>query len=100
MATIDLTDATVTIGGVDLGGFAGSIGFELDPWQEQALQSVYDLPDGTLPLHGFRWTSRGHASPGQYEAIMGMVEYWRHAKQRRVRRMHAAYGRRRGRGRW
>lgn len=99
MATIDLTDATVTISGVDLTGFASRVGFDLDPWQEQALQSVYDRPNGTL-LSGFRWTSRGRVSPGTYEAITAVFDHWRDAKRRRIRRMHAAYGRRHGRGRW
>lgn len=100
MATIDLTDATVTISGVDLSSYASSVGFDLDPWQEQMLRRVEGLPNGTLPLFGFRWVSRGYAPPGVYEAVVALIGASRAARRRRIRRMHAAYGRRRGPGRW
>lgn len=90
MATIDLTDATVTIGGVDLTGFASRVGFDLDPWQEQAMVRSFAVrPDFTMRFQG----TVDAVSPGAYRALLGRTHP-------RLRRMHAAYGRRRGRGRW
>lgn len=99
--TIHLTGATISIGGTDVTSYVQSVSIPLDPWQESMLQRVYDLPDGRLRLTGpWAMTTRGRLAPGTWEAIEALWEHWRLSKRHRVRRMHAAYGRRRGRGRW
>lgn len=85
MATIELTGATVSIGGTKLSDYASTVSFE--PEHEAALeQRIAMLPSFTMSF-------RGKLDPHVYRALFGR----QHA---RIRRMRAAYGRRRGRGRW
>lgn len=90
MATIDLTDATITIGGVDVSGYVQSISIPLE-------REIEELAERWVPaLNGFTLYFRGKADavhPRTYRTLLGRTHP-------RVRRMHTAYGRRRGRGRW
>ena len=88
MDTIDLTDATVTIGGVNVSGFVRGITFADE--HTQALETrIAMLPSFTMRFRG----TVDAVHPRTYRTLLGR-------QHPRVRRMHAAYGRRRGRGCW
>lgn len=89
MATITMGEgSTVWINGVDVSSYVHGIGIALDPWQEQLLQRVYALPSLNLRFRG-----RYDPKPRSHRALF-------RRNHPRIRRMHAAYGRRHGRGRW
>jgi hypothetical protein len=85
---IELGEATtVKIGGVDVTGYlAGSVTLATSQHYDDVAVGGFGLTPIRIKMHG-ALTSVG------YRVIFGRTHP-------RIRRMHSAYGRRRGRGRW
>lgn len=79
---------SITFGGVDVTPMIDTGKSIVMHWVDPAetYPSTYDMKPITLRL-------KGRATPALYRMLLGRTHP-------RIRRMHSAYGRRRGRGRW
>jgi hypothetical protein len=53
--TMELSTAQIKIGGVDISGFASTVGVELDPWQVEVLENALEQRPGGLVDWQYTW---------------------------------------------
>lgn len=109
MATMRLDNATISIGSVDLSAYASTV--ELDLADEPAesgwaTDRIAGLQDGSLTFSGY-WDGPSLLPDLPVEQTITVTVPWHVARRwvtlmqqrqrARIRRMHAAYGRRHGR---
>lgn len=114
MATLDLTGATVTVGGVALSSYATDVKLPIDPepgdsgWATERLAA---LNSGSLSVDfAGHWDGPPLFPDLPVERTITVTVPWHIARRwlaqlelrrrTRIRRMHAAYRRRHGRGGW
>jgi hypothetical protein len=92
MATLHFDEhSTVSFGGIDLSGLVTGISFDPEPMAAH-MERVSSTFDGLKPVK-LKFRGYWDPSPALYRALF-------RRSHPRIRRMHTAYGRRRGPGRW
>jgi len=110
MATLHFDEhSTISVGGIDLSGLVGRITFDPEPTAAH-MQEISSTLDGLRPA-SIQFSGMWDGPPLLPEVERSVIikirpkdmrrwrAWWRRSRPQ-ITRMRAAYGRRRGRGRW